>query len=156
MKYDWSKDNISTLCLESTSYAQVLEKMGAGPNGSTYSYLKMKIKEYEIDISHMLHQGHNRGKTWKIDNLDNILIESSTYTNTHSLKNRLWKHGLLEKKCSSCGITEWMGKPAPLQLDHINGTRSDNRIENLRILCPNCHSQTDTWTGKNKRVYPSG
>lgn len=48
-----------------------------------------------------------------------------------------------------CGISEWNGVPAPLQLDHVNGDRRDNRLENLRILCPNCHAQTDTWCGRN-------
>lgn len=151
MKYDWSKNTLEKYCRDSTSYAQVLSKMGAKVNGSNYSTLKSKIKEYGIDISHMLHQGHNFGKTWTAKrNMEDILVENSSYTNTHNLKTRLWKTNLLKKECYECGITEWRGKPAPLQLDHINGIRSDNRIENLRILCPNCHSQTDTWTGKNK------
>lgn len=155
MKYDWSKENISSLCSNSSSYAQVLKKMGAGTNGSTYATLKLKVQEYGIDISHMTHKGHNKGKSWMVNNLDDILIENSNYTNTHHLKNRLWKSGRLERRCYSCGISEWMGKEAPLQLDHINGNRTDNRIENLRILCPNCHSQTETWTGKNKPKYPN-
>ncbi|NDB87145.1 MAG: HNH endonuclease, partial [Alphaproteobacteria bacterium] len=101
------------------------------------------------------HQGHNKNKSWTINNLDKILIESSNYTNTHYLKNRLWKVGILERKCYECNIKEWRGKPAPLQLDHINGKRTDNRIENLRILCANCHAQTETWTGKNRPKYPN-
>lgn len=63
-----------------------------------------------------------------------------------------YRHGLLEPKCAICGLTEWRGKSgedAPLQLDHINGINTDNRLENLRILCANCHTQTDTYCGKN-------
>ena len=55
-----------------------------------------------------------------------------------------------EHKCESCGISEWLGKPLSLELDYINGDRYDNRLQNLRILCPNCHAQTDTYRGKNK------
>lgn len=63
------------------------------------------------------------------------------------------REGLLEAKCyeEGCGLTEWRGKPISLQLDHINGDNFDHRIENLRLLCPNCHSQTETFAGKNKR-----
>ena len=68
------------------------------------------------------------------------------------LKIRLFKEGLLEEKCAICGnLGEWNDKPLSLVIDHINGNHSDNRIENLRILCPNCHSQTETFAGKNKK-----
>jgi Zn finger protein HypA/HybF involved in hydrogenase expression len=66
------------------------------------------------------------------------------------LKKRILKAGLIEYKCSCCGITEWNGKPIVLQLHHINGDNRDNRKENLTFLCPNCHSQTDSFCGKNK------
>jgi heterodisulfide reductase subunit B len=59
--------------------------------------------------------------------------------------------GLKEHKCECCGIIEWNGKPAPIELDHINGNRRDNSLDNLRVLCPNCHAQTDTYRGKNKK-----
>lgn len=64
-------------------------------------------------------------------------------------KSRLIKANLIEYKCSCCGITEWNGKPLTLQLHHINGNNRDNRLENLTFLCPNCHSQTDNFSGKN-------
>jgi len=85
--------------------------------------------------------------------LSEILVENSGYTNIARLKIRLLREGLLEAKCygEGCGLTEWRGQPISLQLDHINGDNLDHRIENLRLLCPNCHSQTETFAGKNKR-----
>ena len=70
--------------------------------------------------------------------------------NIARLKIRLVKEKRLEYKCALCGISEWQGQPLSLQLDHINGKHNDHRIENLRFLCPNCHSQTETYAGKNK------
>ena len=77
------------------------------------------------------------------------MVENSTYSNTH-LKKRLINDGVLEYSCQICGnIGEWNGNPMSLQLDHINGVNNDNRLKNLRFLCPNCHSQTNTYGGKN-------
>lgn len=82
--------------------------------------------------------------------LAKILVENSTYKSS-KLKRRCIEAGLLEDKCFECGNGPvWNKKPLVLQLDHINGVRSDNRIENLRILCPNCHTQTPTYAAKNR------
>lgn len=62
------------------------------------------------------------------------------------------KDGLLEKRCSICGLTDWLRKPISLVMDHINGVNNDHRLENLRFLCPNCNSQQDTFAGRNKRL----
>ena len=72
------------------------------------------------------------------------------------MKARLIKEGYIEYKCAICGIKDWLGQPLSLQLDHINGINDDHRLENLRLLCPNCHSQTDTYAGKNKGVSSNG
>ena len=83
----------------------------------------------------------------------NTLFAKSSNVSTVSLKKRLIDAKLLEYRCSKCGITEWQGEPLTLQLDHINGNHTDNRIENLRLLCPNCHSQTHTYAGKSASKY---
>jgi len=71
---------------------------------------------------------------------------------SNKLKRRIFDEGLMENKCSECGLSDtWNDKPIVLQLDHINGINNDHRFENLRLLCPNCHSQTDTWCGRGKR-----
>jgi 5-methylcytosine-specific restriction endonuclease McrA len=68
---------------------------------------------------------------------------------SYKLKNRLIKEGIFNAICSSCKLDEWLGKPIALELDHINGNSSNNNLDNLRLLCPNCHAQTDTYRGKN-------
>ncbi|HKH18749.1 MAG TPA: HNH endonuclease [Solirubrobacteraceae bacterium] len=70
--------------------------------------------------------------------------------NRNNLRLRLLADGIKEARCERCGLTEWLGRPAPLQLHHVNGDGQDNRFENLQILCPNCHSLTDSWGGRNR------
>lgn len=82
--------------------------------------------------------------------LDEILNGLHPHYQTLKLKKRLIKEGIFENQCAECGIIEWNGKPISMQLDHVNGDSSDHRLQNLRMLCPNCHSQTDTYCGKNK------
>lgn len=86
--------------------------------------------------------------------LDEVLVENSTYQRVH-LKRRLLEQGLLENTCALCPQgPEWNGKPLVLALDHENGISNDNRLSNLRLLCPNCHSQTETFAGRNTRRKP--
>lgn len=77
-----------------------------------------------------------------------VFVENSKATND-TVRTLLFKHYGVEHKCQNCSITEWQGVKIPLELDHINGKSRDNRLENLRLLCPNCHSITPTWRGKN-------
>ena len=81
--------------------------------------------------------------------LNSILVEDSDYLNTDCLRRRIIKEGLKSPECEICGIKEWMGKPISFQLHHINGIKKDNRLSNLQILCPNCHSQA--YNFKNKK-----
>jgi 5-methylcytosine-specific restriction endonuclease McrA len=82
-----------------------------------------------------------------------ILLANST--SRKAVKRRLLLEGILENVCSECGLREWRGKALAMHIDHINGIRTDHRLENLRMLCPNCHSQTPTYGGRNaKRRLP--
>lgn len=81
--------------------------------------------------------------------MSEILVKDSTYRNSSHLKRRLITEGYLQARCGVCGLDEWMEQPIPLEVHHVNGDKRDNRIENLRLLCPNCHALTPTYRGKN-------
>ena len=153
-KSKYTREILEPLVQNNLSMVCVIRDLGLKPSGGNHSNISRIIKELKIDTSHFTGQGHLKGKThnWtKSIPLEEILVEDSNYSR-HNLKKRLLELGLLQNKCSECGISEWNGKHISIQIDHKNGIHNDNRIENLRMLCPNCHSQTDTFSGKsNKR-----
>lgn len=135
------------------SIAGVLRELNLCAFGSTYRAFKILAKKLGVNTEHFTGQGWLRGQKNKFRKkmpLENILIQDSDYSGTSRLKLRLVTEGYLVDICSSCNLNPfWNGKKITLHLDHINGINTDNRIENLRILCPNCHSQTETFAGRN-------
>lgn len=154
MKTKWTDEQLIEACKTSRSIRQVLSKLGLKEAGGNYSIIKRKIKEKELDISHFTGRGWNIGLTTKPNppkSLNEILTVNSIYQ-SNKLRQRLLKENVLEHKCSNCNNSEWLGNPIPLELEHINGDSSDNRLENLTLLCPNCHSLTPTYRGKNIKL----
>jgi len=138
----------------SHSIREVLIKLDLKPAGGNYKCFHERVKKLDLPIDHFIDpKAWNKGKTFgsKRDLKEYLVINNPFSITSNSLRKRLIAEGLKEHKCECCGIIEWMGKPAPIELDHINGNHHDNRLENLRILCPNCHAQTETYRGKNKR-----
>ena len=121
--------------------------MGKASSGNAYKLLKEQLTEFGIEVTFDTSKTESKGKKRPIE----YYLRENVDCDSKNLKRRLIKEGLKEDKCEMCGIgNEWNGKPLTLQLDHINGDHSDNRLENLRILCPNCHSQTSTWGMKSR------
>ncbi len=154
MKHKYDKEQLLTIVKESLSIAQVCRKLNIRPSGGNYKSLQYNFKKWEIDITHFTGKAWNVGKRFKKFGkeykLENILIKDSPYRSSTKLKLKLFNTGLKERMCENCRNIQWMNKLIPLEIDHINGDNTDNRIENLRILCPNCHAQTPTYRSKNK------
>lgn len=138
---------------ESFSIRETLKKLNLRPTGGNYKVAQNRIKSFGLDTSHFKGKGWNKGLKItcnKAKPLEEILTEDSYYQ-SHKLKLRLIKENYFIHECSCCKLTEWNNKPIPLELEHINGNNTDNRLENLTIICPNCHAQTETYRGKGKR-----
>ena len=126
--------------------------MGIKNRGNNYKTIHKYIKKYNIDTSHFNSNAIKINKLHRFNKIptEKILVENSTYVSTSTLKNRLYKEGLKIRICELCGQNEeWHDNHMSLILDHINGIPTDNRIENLRIVCPNCNATLSTHGGKN-------
>lgn len=149
----WSKEDFIIAVKQSTSISEVLRFFGIPANrGSYYNKLfHQSVKELNLDISHIISNVNKRKNRFKKIPTEELLVKGK-YKSTSSFKKRLLKEDLLQDKCYECNLLpEWNNKPLSLQLDHVNGDNTDNRLENLRLLCPNCHSQTETYAGSKKK-----
>ncbi len=153
-KRSWTQEKLKDAVKSSFSIRQVLLKLNLRPAGGNYEQIQKYIREYKLATKHF------RGKGWNAGlkgigkpriKLEDILVKDSNFQ-SFKLKKRLFSTKLKPMHCEECG---WSQKTIsgylPLELHHINGNSHDNRIENLKILCPNCHSLTDSHRGRNHK-----
>lgn len=153
MTEKWSDEILIVTVKDSLSKSEVLKKLDLNTrNSGNFQTLNKHISRLGLDISHFITNKRYK-QAFKTRNLEDILIQNSDYINTQNIKKRLLKANLLINKCynDKCGITSWLGNHLSLHLDHINGVNNDNRLNNLRLLCPNCHSQTETYCRGTRR-----
>lgn len=151
----YTKEMLQPIVDGSFHWAEVCRKLGIKPFTGAQSHLKSRADVLGVDYSHFKGQGWSKGRSFPPRRpIEDYLAENSEIK-SHSLKLRLIKEGLKSRACESCGLSQWMGQPIPLELNHINGNHFDNRLDNLEILCPNCHALTPTNSGKNMGSYSS-
>ena len=148
-EFSWEKDKILNAIIGANSKSDILRNMGLSTKSGNFQTLDRYCFLYSIEVP-LFVRGANDSNTrfkQKVTN-EELFCENSKHAST-TIKNRVIKDKLIEYKCEKCDNNgEWMGEKISLQLDHNNGKNSDNRLENLRFLCPNCHSQTTTWGSK--------
>lgn len=145
-----TNEDFTRLVENNFSVSAVLKVLGLVSRGSNFRSFQERVDFLKINTSHFT---ANRDKSSQRIALEDIIFHNlhPQYKSSH-LKKRLLDAKLKENKCEICNITEWNGKPISLHLDHINGDNGNNHLSNLRILCPNCHSQTDTFGARNKKT----
>ena len=139
MNKKYTKEMLEPIVKESFSVADVCRKLQIKPATGSQSNLSKRIQEYDLDTSHFTGQGWNKGKTFVKYPIEDYL-SNERFVKSSQLLKRLIKEGYKTHKCERCQLTKWLEEKIPLELHHVNKNHEDNNLENLQILCSNCHS----------------
>lgn len=143
-----SKERAEEICKQVYSVADFCRMVGWKPCGGNYRTFYKYVKEYNLDTSHFTGQKTNLGNRNNVGLSKEDFFRKEKLIRSSDLMKKLITLGVKEYRCECCGITEWNGREIKLQIHHIDGDHFNNELENLKVLCPNCHSQTDTYAGK--------
>jgi hypothetical protein len=154
-KYRFTDDEFIAAVKNSKSICNTLSLLGMCFTGGAYKTFHDRANKLNLDTSHFTGQSHHKGKFYGPKRPITDYFEGKSEITSHALRLRLIKEGIKQAKCEQCLNTEWNGVPISLELDHINGIHADNRLDNLRILCPNCHAQTPTHRCRNWKKKPA-
>lgn len=147
-----SDDVLKSLISESKSWRSICLKLGWYPDYRIIKKLKIRVAALGIDISHFLGLASMRGQpSINKKPLEYFLVYGKEKMTTHKLKLRLFQEGVKKKQCEVCQNKTWMNKDIPLELHHVDGDKENNLLENLQVICPNCHAQTDNYRFRNKK-----
>jgi hypothetical protein len=146
--YRRTDDEVRAAFRDARSIADLLRRLGLVPRGENYRVIKDRLQSLGLDPAELPGQRWAHGLTFGRTPLEEMLVRGRSCSGANLAK-RLLAAGLVSRRCDKCGLTEWLGDPIPLELDHINGEHDDNRLVNLRLLCPNCHACTETYRGRN-------
>ena len=153
--YKLTDEEFINLVKSSLNIAEVLFKLGYTVAGNSWGYSQVKQRMTDLNLSGKDFRGKSAVIEESLKNKVVDLFKENSKHSRNSLRRRIIQDNLLEYKCAICGTKTWNGKTLSLEIDHINGINNDNRIENLRFLCPNCHSQTSTYGARNKQYVES-
>lgn len=154
--YKLSDEQFVELIKKSSNISEVLFKLGYTTKGNSWGYSQVKRRMTDLNLSYSDFKGKSVVATNKLERLqESDILKLNCKHNRTVLRRYVINNNLIPYKCAICGCVEWQGKTLSLELDHINGINNDNRLENLRFLCPNCHSQTSTYGSRNQQLNDS-
>ena len=151
----WTDKDLINAWKDSNSLAQAIRKIGLVARGGNYKSIKRHAKRLGLDIEALKNKpgkGMSKGHYNSRFPTQDILDGKHPQYSSSKLRKRLIEEGYKKHQCEMCLREKWLDDPIPLELDHIDGNNSNHKLDNLRVICPNCHSKTDTYRGRNIKL----